>query len=86
MMDDDKLDLIGERVDRLVARLRELEGENEQLRQTNRDLTSEVARLRKDCQALRVESADRSEAVRSRLGGVLDRLDQLESIARQDFS
>jgi len=77
----DKLDLIGQKVDALASRLSDLEGENARLRQTNSDLSSELARLKKDYHALRIENADRSDAVKSKLSGVLLRLAELEGAA-----
>jgi predicted nuclease with TOPRIM domain len=82
----DKLDLIGQKVEALASRLSDVEGENARLRQTNSDLSEELARLKKDYQALRVENADRTDAVKTKLSGVLNRLAELEGAVGQDFS
>ena len=54
--------------------------ENSALTQENRRLTSEVSRLQDELRQTKLATSDRSQDVRSKLTGVLQRLDELEQI------
>jgi regulator of replication initiation timing len=76
----DRLELLSEKVEEAAKRLSELSVENTSLRAENDSLKSELVGIRKQYHRLMLEKNDQSQAVRSRLTALLDRLSQLESL------
>ncbi len=77
----EKFSLLEEKVEKVIEELNRLRGDNKSLKAKNIDLKSELAQLNETVELLRRSHSDQSEAVKSRLTTVLDRLTQLESIA-----
>jgi len=77
----DKLELLAQKVDQVIDRLESVTEENKNLKKANRELTRELARLRKEYDGLKVSLADKSDTVKTKLTGILDRLDQLQAMA-----
>jgi len=77
-----KLELLAERVEKVLGLLDRVKHDNLSLKQENERLKAELVGLRKECRELKLESADRSQAVKSKLMSVLDRLEELESFSR----
>ena len=77
---NDKLQLLTDRIDRMIAHIRQLEGENTSLRGENEQLRHELTDVRAECHRLKLDQADRAQIVTSRLATVLERLDELEQV------
>ncbi len=77
-----KLELLAERVEKVLGLLDRVKHENLSLKQENERFKAELVGLRKECRELKLENADRSQAVKSKLMSVLDRLEELESFSR----
>ncbi|MEW6413006.1 MAG: cell division protein ZapB [Candidatus Zixiibacteriota bacterium] len=78
---NDKLDLLAEKIEKVVQRLEAMTVENRSLKQQNKSLTGELNQLRKDFDVLKLSAADQSENARTKLTSILHRLDQLESVS-----
>ncbi len=57
-----------------------LQQETEQLHRENDGLKQELTSLRGECHKLKLEAADRTALVTSKLSGVLQRLEELERL------
>ena len=77
----DTLDQIAQKVDQLLETVRNLKSQNTALRADNTRLKAELAGLDKQRQNLTLRAADQSEAVRTKLQSVLNRLEELEKLA-----
>ncbi len=77
---EQKLEQIEEKVEKLVTVLEALKAENRELKMTNQSLTSQIQGFEKQIHKMQLDDADRSETVRTRLEGLLGRLDELEHI------
>ena len=78
---DEKLEQLMTKVERVCQVVDALKLDNGQLRTENQSLKSEVTRLQKEMESIRLSSSDQSEAVKGKLGRVLERLEQLETIS-----
>ncbi|MCK4302082.1 MAG: cell division protein ZapB [candidate division Zixibacteria bacterium] len=78
----DKFDLVAEKVDRLLDVVEKLKGRNNAFEQENAELKSQLAKIEKAFHALQLETADRAEAVRTKLDRVLGRLAELENLPK----
>jgi regulator of replication initiation timing len=75
-----KFESLAEKVEKVLALLDKVKGENALLKQENAELRVEMTGIKKECRQLRLGSADQSEAAKSRLTSVLSRLEELESL------
>ena len=77
----EKIEAINAKVEELVNRLEKLDSSNKQLTEDNQDLKSELNRLKRQLKDSQLGSGDTNETVKRRLSSVLERLNELESIA-----
>ena len=77
---EEKFQRLNSRIEQLTAALRELQGENQSLREESKQLRSELGSLREQCHKLKLDQADRSALVTTKLTTVLQRLDELERL------
>ena len=77
----DKLNLISEKVDELVVLVDELRSQNKELSGENRGLKTQINRLQKESKAAGLDKVDRKDSVKTKLNLVLNRLEELESLA-----
>jgi len=75
-----KLDILSEKVEKVLNLLERVKSENAALKEENQKLKTELASIRKEYRNLKLGSADQSQAVKSRLVTVLNRLEELESL------
>ncbi len=78
----EKIDKLAERINLLLDLVASHEKMNQALKDENSRLQDEVKRLTREGQLLRTTQIDNSQLVKSRLVGVLDRLEELEEISR----
>ena len=78
---EDKLEQLTQKIETVCSLVEMLRKENAELKETNEQQRTELEQLKKQHEELQLKSADQSEAVRSRLSTVLNRLDELESMA-----
>jgi regulator of replication initiation timing len=76
----DTLDQIAQKVDRLLDVVKNLKSENAALTADNRKLKTELSGLDKKRQSVSLKAADQSDAVRTKLQTVLNRLEELEKL------
>jgi len=77
----DRLSLVESKVEAVLELVEKIKAEKAVLTEENDQLRIELAQLRKQISALRVEKADKGENVRSKLQLILSRVDELESLA-----
>ncbi len=77
----EKLNLISEKVDDIVALIEQLRSENVDLARDNRTLKIQISRLLKESKEAGLDNVDRTDSVKTKLNLVLNRLDELESLA-----
>ena len=77
----EKLDVISEKVDDLVALIEQLRSENVDLAKDNRSLKTQISHLKKEFKEAGLEKVDRTDSVRTKLNLVLNRLEELESLS-----
>ena len=77
----EKLNLISEKVDDVVALVEQLRSEIVELSRDNQTLKTQINRLLKESKAAGLDSVDRRDAVKTKLNLVLNRLEELESLA-----
>ncbi len=77
---EDKLEQLTKKIETVCSLVEMLRKENAELKETNEQQRTELEQLRKQHEELQLKSADQSEAVRSRLSTVLNRLDELEGM------
>lgn len=89
---DDNLNRLSEKIDQVLGYIKRLEEENaalksqrdsttaeqSSLQESNERLQEELEQVRQECHRLKLEEADRAEAITTKLSGVLARLDELE--------
>jgi regulator of replication initiation timing len=78
---DEKLEQLMTKVEKVGQLVDTLKTDNGQLRAENHALKSELTRLQKEMESVRLSTSDHSDAVKSKLGRVLERLEQLETIS-----
>jgi len=76
----EKLQQLSLKVERLIKWLEQLRQDNKNLQAENAELKNELSKLRDDVFALKQTRADQSQIVKTRLSGILDRLEELEQI------
>ncbi len=77
----EKIDKIQEKVEELIGRLEKQSQVNKSLKSDNQDLKNELSGLKRQLKDSQLGSGDTNEAVKRRLNSVLDRLNELESLA-----
>lgn len=77
----EKLELMFEKVEQVLALLDRTKAENASLIDENKLLKAELVKIRKEYNSLRLDVTDQKDRVKSKLVGILHRLDQLEDIA-----
>jgi len=77
----EKLNLISEKVDDIVALVEQLRSENVDLARDNRTLKIQISRLLKESKEAGLDNVDRTDSVKTKLNLVLNRLEELESLA-----
>jgi len=77
----EKIEAINTKVEELVNRLEKLGTANKQLVDDNQDLKTELNRLKRQLKDSQLGSGDTNEAVKRRLSSVLERLNEIESLA-----
>ncbi|MBD3333737.1 cell division protein ZapB [candidate division GN15 bacterium] len=78
---NDKLEQLTHKIETVCSLVESLRKENSELKEANERYRTELESLKKEHEELQLKNADQSEAVRSRLSTVLNRLDELESMA-----
>lgn len=78
----DKIEALAQKIENLGQYVETLKAENDGLRSQNEQMQSELTELREKLRVGQLESADRNETVKNRLANILNRLDELEQIAR----
>ena len=77
----EKLELMFEKVEQVLALLDRTKAENASLIDENKLLKAELVKIRKEYNSLRLDVTDQKDKVKSKLVVILHRLDQLEDIA-----
>ena len=77
----EKLNLISEKVDDVVALVEQLRSEIDDLARDNRTLKTQISRLLKESKEADLDHVDRRDSVKTKLNLVLNRLEELESLA-----
>ncbi|MCH9023883.1 MAG: hypothetical protein IH931_00995 [candidate division Zixibacteria bacterium] len=77
----EKLNLISEKVDNIVALVEQLRSENVDLARDNQTLKTQIRRLLKESKEAGLDNVDRTDSVKTKLNLVLNRLEELESLA-----
>ncbi|HUV30209.1 MAG TPA: hypothetical protein VMY05_03840 [Acidobacteriota bacterium] len=75
-----KFALLEEKVEAVLAQLEELRRERTAIREENRDLGSELNRMRQSFEEFKLSQADQADVVKSKLMAVLDRIKEFETI------
>lgn len=78
---DEKLEQLLTKVERVGQLVDTLKTDNGQLRAENQTLKGDLSRLQKEMETIKLSSSDHSDAIKSKLGRVLERLEQLETIS-----
>jgi len=76
----DALQLLEDKVGRVLARLEELKSANVALVSENQQLKAQVQRLEKELNQFRLERNDQGTLIRSKLVNALNRIEELEKI------
>ena len=76
-----KIESLFDRAEKILDALEAARDENKELRRENARLKSELTSIGKEYKHLRLQGGDKEQIVKSKLHGILDRLDQLESMA-----
>ena len=76
----EKLNLISEKVDDVVALVERLRTEIVELSKDNQTLKTQINRLLKESKAAGLDSVDRKDAVKTKLNLVFNRLDELSTV------
>ena len=77
----EKLNLISGKVDDVVALVEQLRSEIVDLARDNRTLKTQLSRLLKESKEADLDNVDRRDSVKTKLNLVLNRLEELESLA-----
>ncbi len=77
----DALEKLEEKINRALALIEKLTGDNKVLREENDRLRKEVAETRSKLSDLERQEQSRSENVKERLGNILSKLESLEKIS-----
>ena len=77
----EKLNLISEKVDDVVALVEQLRSEIDDLARDNQTLKTQISLLLKESKEADLDNVDRRDSVKTKLNLVLNRLEELESLA-----
>lgn len=77
----DKLTLVESKVEAVLELVEKIKNDKAVLTDENDRLKIELAQIRKQFSALKLEKTDKNDAIRSKLQLVLSRVDELESLA-----
>lgn len=77
----DKLTLVESKVEAVLELVEKIKNDKAVLTDDNDRLKTELAQIRKQFSALKLEKTDKNDAIRSKLQLVLSRVDELESLA-----
>ena len=77
----DKLELLSDKVEKVCQLVEILQDENHTLKEYNTILEQDLSKFRKENEELKIKLADQSDSVKTKLTGVLNRLEQLEEIS-----
>lgn len=77
----DKLTLVESKVEAVLELVEKIKNDKAVLTDDNDRLKIELAQIRKQFSALKLEKTDKNDAIRSKLQLVLSRVDELESLA-----
>ena len=77
----EKLNLISAKVDDIVALVEQLRSENVDLARDNQTLKTQIRRLLRESKEAGLDNVDRIDSVKTKLNLVLNRLEELESLA-----
>ena len=77
----EKLNLISEKVDGIVALVKQLRSENDDLTRGNRALKTQINHLLKESKEAGLDNVDKRDSVKTKLNLVLNRLEELGSLA-----
>jgi len=75
-----KLQLLEEKIGQVLARLDEFKTANGTLMTENRRIKTQMAKLEKDFNKLRLDHNDQTAAMKSKLTAMLGRIEELEKI------
>jgi regulator of replication initiation timing len=76
-----KLNLLLDKIEDLIEKVETLQESNKTLKSENRQLKIELSKLSKANKNLKLGSSDKTDVLKTRLTGILNRLDQLEELA-----
>jgi FtsZ-binding cell division protein ZapB len=76
----DKLQLLEDKVTKVLARLDQIKSANALLSKENRELKGQLTKLEKEFHQFRLEHNDQVSGVRSKLLAMLGRIEELEKI------
>ncbi|MEW5796414.1 MAG: cell division protein ZapB [Candidatus Zixiibacteriota bacterium] len=76
----DQIKVLEGKIAQVLQKLETLKSENANLLSENSSLREEVSRLRQEFERFRVEHNDQVEAVKTKLGTLLGRIEELEQI------
>jgi len=76
----EKMQMLEERVSQVLQKLEALKHENSSLRSENKSLRDELSGLKQEFDRFQVAQNDQAESVRSKLGLLLGRIEELEKI------
>ena len=76
------LTLIEEKVEEVLAQLEQLRQSNSALAMENSELRAELARIKRGYNSAKLSKADQSDATRTRLTAVLERIRELETLVQ----
>ena len=81
-MTDDKVVHLIDKMNKAVDYIEELMQENTALKAENSQIRSELNNLKNETKKINLLSSDQSQVVKTKLAGVLERLDELEQIGQ----
>lgn len=81
-----KLQELAQQVDTACKTIDRLASENQKLKTEVTELRQKLAKIGKEYDSIRLNSSDKSDAIKDKLSGILERLNQLEELSPQVFS
>lgn len=81
-----KLQQLVEQVDKACETIDKLAEENHRLRAEVTELKQKLTRVTKEYDSIRLGQTDKSDSIKAKLTGIIERLNQLEDLAPQVFS
>lgn len=77
----EKLAILIEKVEKLLEMLDSFKKENLELKNNNSMLLKELTKVKKDNNSLKITAADKNDKVKTKLTGIVNRLEKLEELA-----